>query len=633
MKGLRSQGKTLAHPTLWLLSLALIVGLIYVFAIPPWQHNDEPGHFEYAWLVAHWDHWPRKGDYDPLCRREIAASMQEIGFYHGYSAPLALVSTPIDIGVSQTGGLPAYYFIASLPLRLFRYTDVTFQLYLTRLVSLILFVLTIYFARLATREIFGEHTLTNLAPLLMILLPGFVNTMTAVNDDVLAVCAITLFLWLAIRVIKHGPHLWETATLLASIGLCMASKQTVWVTLPFGLFAVYLGLLRNHLRVALAALLAAAVILGAAAFSWKETTPANYYADFNQQLPSNPINERAAAGNRVLTIPNKAGKIYQTLDPSALIPIRGKTVEFGGWTWSDSEVNSKHPELISLKSDGLTPPVEMYSSVLSPGGNIQTTESPVFVQFKVKVPMDANSFVLALPSAAVPVHWDCLILIEPDDADTLDMLPQALDPQCSRVEWDGSEYDNLIKNASMENSWPVLRSVFRDKMDRYFGMSITDLWVIFDGTVGTSYFRSVGVNLFQTFWAGFGWGRIPLVGNNPSLIFLALLLPAFFGAMIGIYRRPEKANWNIYIFLILLCLGVGLLALYRGAGNWYHYVFTPVARYLFPVILPIALFLSTGWYVLLKKVLPMFFLYGLFLTAGLAYHCWALYSIWFYFHT
>ncbi|HEY80691.1 MAG TPA: hypothetical protein G4O05_06380, partial [Caldilineae bacterium] len=48
-----------------ILLLALLNGLLYLFLVPPWQHYDEPGHFEYAWLIADRGRLPQAGDYDP----------------------------------------------------------------------------------------------------------------------------------------------------------------------------------------------------------------------------------------------------------------------------------------------------------------------------------------------------------------------------------------------------------------------------------------------------------------------------------------------------------------------------------------------------------------------------------------
>src|SRR5215211_3224079 len=64
-----------------LLLIALAQGLLYLALMPPWQHYDEPTHFEYAWLIANREQLPRYPDTDPVMRREVAASMLEHGFF------------------------------------------------------------------------------------------------------------------------------------------------------------------------------------------------------------------------------------------------------------------------------------------------------------------------------------------------------------------------------------------------------------------------------------------------------------------------------------------------------------------------------------------------------------------------
>ncbi len=64
-----------------ILILAILQGLLFLFLMPPWQHYDEPGNFEYVWLVANLDHWPKPGEYNNEMRREVLASMIEHDFY------------------------------------------------------------------------------------------------------------------------------------------------------------------------------------------------------------------------------------------------------------------------------------------------------------------------------------------------------------------------------------------------------------------------------------------------------------------------------------------------------------------------------------------------------------------------
>src|SRR5512141_1602571 len=58
-----------------MLALGLLSGLLSFLVIPPWTHNDEPGHFEYVWLAAHSPAWPRPGQFDQSMRKELAGSL------------------------------------------------------------------------------------------------------------------------------------------------------------------------------------------------------------------------------------------------------------------------------------------------------------------------------------------------------------------------------------------------------------------------------------------------------------------------------------------------------------------------------------------------------------------------------
>lgn len=64
-----------------LLVLAALQGLLFLCLLPPWQHYDEPTHFEYAWPIAHRHALPALGSYDPAMRREVAGSMLAHQFY------------------------------------------------------------------------------------------------------------------------------------------------------------------------------------------------------------------------------------------------------------------------------------------------------------------------------------------------------------------------------------------------------------------------------------------------------------------------------------------------------------------------------------------------------------------------
>src|SRR5690606_32996478 len=64
------------------LIVALFQGLLYLFLLPPWQHYDEPTHFEYACLLAARSRRPEINEVNTTVRREVAASILVLYFYY-----------------------------------------------------------------------------------------------------------------------------------------------------------------------------------------------------------------------------------------------------------------------------------------------------------------------------------------------------------------------------------------------------------------------------------------------------------------------------------------------------------------------------------------------------------------------
>ena len=182
---------------------ALAQGLVYLLLLPPWQHYDEPAHFEYAWMLAFRTLQPTPASIDPI--------------------------------VAQYGGLgralshpPAYHLLVALALRPFGALAPLQQLPIARAVSLVLFVLTAAVAvrllRLLTRP--GDP-LRWAVPLGVVLLPPFADLMTGVNNDAGAIAAFSVFLLLAARLLIHGRTWRRTLALVLAALMCLAIKNTV----------------------------------------------------------------------------------------------------------------------------------------------------------------------------------------------------------------------------------------------------------------------------------------------------------------------------------------------------------------------------------------------------------------------
>jgi hypothetical protein len=234
-----------------ILVLGLLHGLLYVFLVPPWQHYDEPTHFEYAWLIANRPGLPERGEFDQPMRRAVAASMIEHNFFRGmgFLPDLNVNNEAVWIGISQVGDPPFYYLLVSVPLRILSGWDVTWQLYVARFVSLGLYLASIMAAWGLMKELTPEgHTFRWLVPISMALLPGYTDLMTAVNNDVGAALFFSLFLWGSVRLLRHGFSCRRFFSVGIFALLCLWTKETVFLALPLLGLVLFLVLFRNRWR-------------------------------------------------------------------------------------------------------------------------------------------------------------------------------------------------------------------------------------------------------------------------------------------------------------------------------------------------------------------------------------------------
>ncbi|MGQ9928362.1 MAG: glycosyltransferase family 39 protein [Chloroflexaceae bacterium] len=252
----------------WLLPLALVHGLLYLFLVPPWQHYDEPNHFEYAAQIAIGED-TTLGNGSVQLSREIADSMYRHRFWPPGVRPDLLSPGPVLLGINQRIHPPLYYQVIALPIGAIRYLAVETQLYLARTVSVLLYTLTVLAAwRIAAVMAPDEPAMQLAVPLLVLFTPTFADLMTAVNNDVLLNMAATTALLGAVLLVRDGPR--PAALALASLGTLVAvlSKRTGLIPVPLVGIALLWSLHRHPIRRRLVAgiSLAMLVVAGLTAF-------------------------------------------------------------------------------------------------------------------------------------------------------------------------------------------------------------------------------------------------------------------------------------------------------------------------------------------------------------------------------
>ena len=589
-------------PTLFII-LGLVQGLLYVFLVPPWQHYDEPGHFEYVWEIANRSTWPQVGDYDPAMRREMLSSMFEHGFFRDLNwEPDPKAAVPW-IGFSQVGDPPVYYWLASLPLHIMQGSSVTTQLYASRLVSLILYLVTILFAWAMMVELTPpNHPLRWMVPITLVLLPGFTDLMTAVNSGVGAVVAFSFFLWASVRLVRRGISFLGLVFVFGAAALCYWTSSTVWLALPLLPIVLLFSLLRGRTRLLAWALLLAVSGIGVGAvFLWGDA--ALWYRRTLQSTPTRVVNSLAPLGEHAFQLEfsrqQSSPSILQPLPIETLIDLKDAPLTIGAWVWSSQPTRVQMPGL-SCDCGG---------QLLVFTREIQVGTEPSFYIFTTTLPVNARHVSLALTLPADlgelqgTVFYDGLVLIKGERL-TQDP-PHFADASGGSGIWGEQPFTNLLRNASAEQAGPGLRvwanKIITKIMPPYPVSFASDIPVsLLDWKGAGWYYSGTGANMLRTFWAKFGWGNIPLLGSKPYRTLVVVTLLGSVGAGWAIWQRRHALSWEVLLVLSLALLGLWIQAIIRGIGSLFGFTFIPGARYAYPAILPTLLILNAGWLEILR---------------------------------
>jgi hypothetical protein len=580
-------------------------GLIYVFIVPPWQHYDEPNHFEYVWFIASRGVLPQPGDYDQEMRRALAVSMIENGFFKdlGFTPNLNSETEPIWIGgYSQLTNPPLYYILAALPLRLLPLESVASQLYAVRLVSLSLYLITILASWGVVVEITPPcHPLRLLAPMTIAALPGFTDLMTAGNNDVGAVALFSLALWGSLRLARRG--LAPLPLLLTSllVVLCFFVKETAYFALPVFILALLFSTVRGRLRrLAWIVLLAGLLISLGAIFDWGDA--AFWYRSTSQNAQTRALNPNAVLGEHVIQVETSAD-----VTPRWLVPLfqpvpemtggrfRGKGYTLGVWMWASEPIETITPVLHDGK--------QAYFETVSLG------VEPNFYSFNVILAREAfhRVWVSLSPSQTAPdqnvtIYFDGMTLARGErpvlEAPVFDR------PDGSSGVWGGAAFQNLLRNGSGER--PGLRlQPWADNLGARFSPDQTRpsliLTYLLDWRGAGIFYRATADRLFRTFWGAFGWGHVPLVGSHVYKILLAFTFAGLIGAAAVLWRERSQVPQEVFLILGLALLAIWGMTFVRGAiyialpDSYY-----PVARYAYVAIIPTVLLLSLGWWGILS---------------------------------
>ncbi len=569
--------------------------------MPPWQHYDEPNHFEYAWLISDRGKLPAATDVDIQMRAETARSMIDNDFFRniGFLPDPTDTSKPAWIGAySQLSNPPLYYLIASFPLYFVRGINIADQLIVVRFVSLSFYLVTLLAAWGITRELTPvKHPLRFYLPVTLALLPGFADVMTGVNNDVAAIAFVSMCLWGCIHLIIHGARILPVIATIVLTILCVLTKETAYVALILFLITTLFVLLgEKHRRTAWILISTGSAIGLVLVFSTGDAT--DWYRSTAQESTTRSASPQAVVGDYVFSIegsarntPHWSTSLFQPLLVGPTESQNRGSYTLGAWIWADT-------------------PDEVSTLILGNGQKrifrrVEVGMEPAFYSYSVKssgtkgermwVGLDPEPL-----NIGNNVYYDGLVLV--DKSISSESPPQYSDGQGTEGVWGGEQFVNLLRNGSAEQAGLRI-SAWLDELGASFLPDNTRptliLTYLLDWNDVSWHYRLTVWRLFRTFWAEFGWGHVTLKGHSPYRVLLVISFAGIIGFIVWLFRRivtRKDIHWDV-VFL----LGIMLVVVWGGAisrGVLYlgqNRLYLPVARYAYPAIIPTLLILCIGW--------------------------------------
>jgi hypothetical protein len=519
--------------------------------VPLWAHYDEITHFEYVQFIVEHGRLPRP-----------------------------------DAG-SQFAEAPGYYVLQAAVQRALSPATVMAQVTLARAVSALLALGVAALAYATTRLIFPDNFLLAVAvPAAMATIFGYVDLMSAVNNDVAAVAAISLLVYAVARLIRRGYRFANLIWLGAAVAGCIFSKTTAWIGLPLAVIGVILAgwrWLPHWLKVIAAALTAMAGFLTVGLHM-----PANWQRQGHANYPGRNAGT-AVLGQYVFRVEREeasSSTLWQALPAGTVEDVRGQEVTVGAWVRAP-----KGPLRVSL------PVIGDGKDQLS-AQDVIATPDWAFEGYTFVIPAHVQRPVIYLPGASgATVEYDGVILVI--GRFQSGQLPQFDDANALGGVWNGVAFTNLLRNASAEQGWPMLRPEINSLFP--WGGVNHRLQSFYDWQRTLLVYWPPLRWQFVTFWTAYhnGFDGLPRIGLIPFAAITGLSVLGLARVLVNHARQGALASdqWQTLIycgFTVAAALAMSILRIDPVDANG-NIFYVPTARHFYVAIVPTMLLVMMGW--------------------------------------
>jgi len=564
-----ARGLRLRAGLLWFMT-AFLYYLMWAWIIPLWQAPDEPLHYEYAAALS-LAHRPLSGkDIDVTRQSEILASLAEEKFWHylGEPTPAPLPKTfaeSPDPYLSRAGTQigdepPLYYIVPALVMNWL--PTMALRLRLMRIYSAMLSALIVPVAWATSQELWPDRPdLAIVAASWVMLLPMASFIGASANNDALVNLVSALFTWLMVRSFRRG---WSGQGLIAAgllLILLPLSQKLGLALMPAGVLAIIWALSRRLKPTSRrwgGVVLGALVLLLAGFLLWPVPEQPAWWGRRGLTRYGARTSMIAHDGKYAFVLPYLgAGAppwIVQTLPEASARRLRDHTLTLRAWVRA-ADVPT---EARFIVDDGVTP-AELVAGV-----------GPEWQKVTLSLGVAAEASQIRV------------VLTRPEEVAT------------GTLYFDGVSLTGLDREWLANGSAEVAKRRGEGLAAKYLRLPPWFLRGILDpasyDTQALRRFALYSALLFPSFWANFGWLTVPL--PIWAYVVIALVCGMALGGWRhgrGLWARPwqRRTLW----FLAGLVISMGLAVLLPMIGRDWQ----PQGRYLFPVLVPLALGWVGGW--------------------------------------
>lgn len=626
-----------------LLLVALVRGLVYIVMVPPWEHYDEPTHFEYAALINLLGHRPSPEEVDRDLRFAIARSAAIHTPWRLKEIPVDTGDNPLpDIGITQVAHPPLYYMLASIPLRFTAAFPLEVQLYSMRAFSLLLYLIALALTVVLSVILLPDAAALRIAALsVVVAVPPFTRLMTAASNDSLVVLVGVLLLLIAILIVQQGWNWKSLLLLLIGFALPFVTKRTIFVLslVPLLAFVLVVPKLwrRRIFYSALGCMLLGLLVL------YMMPHGASYWFNKVSGRLIRTTTEIVHTGKRAVILsadnPDDKFGFAQTLSPLDVVRLPREELTVGIWVRS-----------LSGEATVTGPRVTGTEKIDIPSFEVGEEWQFIWYRVRMKRQLDIVEIRFPAPSEGTIIYDDAVAVF--GDYRKATAPPVPLDKET--LEWDGAILRNYFANASFEEQVPILTAPkpLLSRIEKILPFGTIDLLMssMGDRDFIISVYPLSAAFLFKSFWLILDSGMSPESVNFWMTIIMSLALASLLGwAWMSIrhvmpriltrivepssFSEHQTMLWDLVWCAVCMAWGVAMIRTHMQPP-WPAYEYTfPIGRYVYATLIPTVFLMIMGLGLLVPKrwhvwlcvgLVVCFFSYDLYAIANKVWYHYVL---------